>query len=368
MNKLVIRKAEFQDERLVNELCHRNGLTGEISNEAWNWIWKDNSFYKDTWPIGWVIESNQIIVGYIGNIPRAYIFKGQTFIAGVARAFAVDIEYRRHSLKLISKFLQQKDADLLIFSSANNLSSTIYKAIKAKPIPQNDYNNDLFWVVSASKFIYSLLRKKILSNKLAFLIAKVISPIFLIESLMLNRWKKSFNYDFKISKLNTVIDEIDKFWHKVKILKSEKLLSFRDKKSILWQFDNESSKKKNPVIITAYKNKVLVGYLILSHIKSNNSGFNKMVINDLIVQGNMPDLILGLVKEAFLHAKKNNVDLLQITGFPDDIRNELKLFKPYRRKYSFSRFWYYVVNKNLEEPLKKKSIWYASIFDGDSSI
>jgi len=368
MEKIVIRIAKFEDEKLVHNLCQRNGLAGEISNQAWNWIWKDNSFYTEAWPIGWVLESNNIIVGYIGNIPRAYIFNGQTWIAGVARSFVVDLEYRRYSLQLISEFFQQKEADLFIFSSANNLSSSIYKMVKAKPIPQDSFDTDLFWIVSPTSFIYSLLRKKRVPKSLSLLISYLIAPFVMFENLVRNRWPKSENFDVEISTPKMLTTEIDKLWHQIKANNPNKFLSYRDRDSILWQYDNDSVKNRNPLIFTLMKNNVALGYLIVVEMNSIEFGLKRIVIDDLIVYDNDPTSINFLVREAFLYAQKKQVDILQFTGFPENIRDALKLTKPFSRKFSYSRFWYYVVNKDLEKPLKKKSTWYASLFDGDSSI
>jgi len=368
MEKVAVRNATFEDEQLVNNLCQRNALSGEISPQAWNWIWKDNAYYSETWPIGWVLESNNIIVGYIGNIPRAYSLNGDTWIAGVARSFVVDEEFRRYSLKLLSKFFQQKEADLLIFSSANNLSSSIYKMVKAKPIPQDSFDTDLFWIVSPLSFIYSLLRKKRVPKSLSLLISYLIAPFFMFENLVRNRWPKGENFDVEISIPKKLTTGIDKLWHQIKANNPNKLLSYRDRDSILWQYDNDSAKNRNPLIFTLMKNNEMLGYLIAVEMNSIEYDLKRIVIDDLIVYDNDATSIVFLVKEAFLYAQKNDVDILQFTGFPENIRDALKLTKPFSRKYSYSRFWYYVLNKDLEKPLKKKSTWYASLFDGDSSI
>ena len=40
-------------------------------------IWNKNPAYKKGWPIGWVLESNKKIVGYLGNIPLNYYLAGK---------------------------------------------------------------------------------------------------------------------------------------------------------------------------------------------------------------------------------------------------------------------------------------------------
>ena len=170
IDSVIIREASFDDESAVQCLCQRNGLVGERSDQAWSWIWRRNRFYSDSWKIGWVLESGGVVVGFIGNIPRAYSYKGRKWIAGVARSIVVDESFRKHTLKLVVAFFQQKKADLLIFSSSNSISASLWRRYGvASIIPQQDYNKDLFWIVSPYAFIYSILRKKKFGNCYLFL-------------------------------------------------------------------------------------------------------------------------------------------------------------------------------------------------------
>ena len=61
--------------------------------------------------MGWVLESQGKVVGFIGNIPRRYLFGGSEWIAGVARSFVVDEDFRGRSTKLLWQFISQKGQD-----------------------------------------------------------------------------------------------------------------------------------------------------------------------------------------------------------------------------------------------------------------
>jgi hypothetical protein len=368
MNNIIIRNALIDDEDYVNALCLRNNLQGEISSNSWNWIWLNNQFFSKDWPIGWILEDQGNIVGFIGNIPRGYSLKGNSYRASIARAFVVDKDYRKHSLKLISQFIQQKNTDVLIFSSANRLSSSIYKLIKANPLPQIDYERDLFWVVSPSKFLYSILRKRLHSKTLSLIISNLLSPFLVLESLIKNRWGEIDSEHVRKFTPDSLPNDLDIFWNDLKLNNPNKFLSIRDKEALMWQFNNESAKKRESILFAHYQDSKLFGYMVISKLKSSDFGFNKIVINDVFVKDNEPIIILSLLKEVFLYAKKQETTLLQCIGFPVEVRNALKIAKPFSRRYSYNRFWYYVINPELKEPLRKKSTWYASMFDGDSSI
>ena len=71
-DNIIIRKANFSDELQVIELWKRNNLINKNPKNNWKMIWIDNPFYQENFPIGWVIESENKILGYIGNIPLIY--------------------------------------------------------------------------------------------------------------------------------------------------------------------------------------------------------------------------------------------------------------------------------------------------------
>ena len=70
----VIREAQFADCQAVLKLQRSVGYLG-ILQEDWNWLWEENPAYSSAspkMPIGWVMEANGEIVGYLGNLPSSY--------------------------------------------------------------------------------------------------------------------------------------------------------------------------------------------------------------------------------------------------------------------------------------------------------
>lgn len=363
-----VRRARFEDEVAVQNLCQRNGLEGERSDRAWEWIWGKNRLYSNDWQLGWVLESDENIVGFIGNIPRAYSLRGREWIAGVARAFVVDELFRTHSLKLIAKFFQQKEADLLIFSSANSDAEAIYRLARASCIPQQDYNKDLFWIVSPTSFIVSLLRKKGIGELLATIVSLIISPLLSLEMLIQRRWSNNSSDELVRVQTDELTNEMDEFWRKKQCMSPDMLLSYRDREAITWQFTNDSAKTRKPVLFTMKREGELYGYVIITRADSLEFGLRRMMITDLIVLDDDPVAIRELIKRAFLYAKENKIDVLQMIGFPSVVRSALHPLHPFTHTISYNPFWYYVLNPDLKDVLQNESVWYASTFDGDSSI
>jgi len=369
-NSVIIREADFNDELSVQRLCQRNGLEGERSGQAWNWIWRKNPFVVQNWTIGWVLESSGNVVGFIGNIPRAYSFKGKLWIAAVARAFVVDKPYRTYTLKLISAFFQQKQADLFIFSSANNVSGAVYNMARAMPIPQKDYSKNLFWVVSPRSFLFSLLRKKGIWKFYSTLASWIIAPFFSMEILFRKRWSFDLKGEKKIEMLplSEMSNEFNELWIKLQEKSPDRLFSRRDREAITWQFSNQSANTRNPTLLTARRKGNLVGYMILTREDSLKFELRRLMVTDLIVLDDDPEMIRALMKEAFIFAKQKKLAMLQLVGFPSAVRKSLQPLHPLSYSTPYTTFWYHAVNPNLKDELQSESTWYASTFDGDSSL
>ena len=369
-NSVIIREANINDQQSVQKLCRRNGLEGERSSQAWDWIWMKNPYTPKNWKIGWVLVSGENVVGFIGSVPRSYSFKGRQWLAAVGRAFVVDKLYRSHTLKLISAFFQQKSADLFIFSSANKDSGSIYKLARAIPIPQKDFSKNLFWVVSTRSFLYSSFRKKNFTKLFSTLASWIFTPFFSIEIVIRKRWNFELIDEINIDRVSLfeMGDEFNELWIKLQEKSPDRLFSVRDREAITWQFSNQSANTRCPTLITAKRKGSLIGYMILTRADSLQFKLTRLMVTDLIVLEDDPETIRALMKEAFLFAKHRKLSMLQLVGFPLAIRKALQPLHPLSHCVQYTPFWYHAVNKDLKDELQLESAWYASSFDGDSSL
>jgi len=370
MSSVIIREAKFDDEDLVQQLCLRNDIRQEDSSGAWQWIWNSNRLYDDKWPLGWVLVSDETIVGFIGNIPRLYSYRGKNLIAGVARAFVVDKMFRSHSLKLVAKFFSQKYADFLIFSSANDDAGKVYRIAGATGIPQVDYNKDLFWVTEPASFVEALLKQKGFSNAIAIIVSKCIVPLKYANKAYWRLFQKNDNDDCRVINIqpDQLANEINDLWLYIHSNNPERLYSFRDKEAINWQFVNDSALKRKTTAYAAYRDDRLVGYIVIIRRDSVRYGLRRLLIADIIVKDDNPAILNSLMSSVLSHAVVNNISITQIIGFPGYIRAALCKLTPFSKMIPHDRFLYYVNNSELSSQLEQENIWYASSFDGDSSL
>src|SRR5690349_10271176 len=101
----ILREASFGDYEEIAGLQLRNGLSAR-SRSHWMSLWTDNPVFQESapFPVGWVLESpERRIVGYLGNLPLAYRFHGRRLRASTPHSWAVDSDYRRHSIWLLDR-------------------------------------------------------------------------------------------------------------------------------------------------------------------------------------------------------------------------------------------------------------------------
>jgi hypothetical protein len=149
-----LREAKFSDYAAITDLKRRWGLTPDPL-ENWEHLWRDNPALKHmrtSGAIGWVVEAEGKIVGYLASISSLYHFEGKTLTAVVGSGFVAEPEYRAHTVRLMGAFYAQKPVDLYISTTAVEATGKIACAFGCVPMPQPDYETVIFWVLRPYPF------------------------------------------------------------------------------------------------------------------------------------------------------------------------------------------------------------------------
>jgi hypothetical protein len=258
----------------------------------------------------------------------------------------------------------------LIFSSANSEAGKVYELMHAKKIPQKEYEKDLFWIISPFNFLVSFFLKREISAVYSYVLSLVFAPFLSLisiykRSLIVLKIKKQ-----KIDNLlvDDIPDEFDIFWNKLRDSNSDKFLAMRSAADIQWQFSKSISVEKKPRIFIVWEDREIKGYAIVTRQDSKKFKLERLMINDLMVINDRPDLIHSLINKILFYAKSEKVSVVQIVGLPSFIRDKINSLKPYAHSVPYHRFWYYPKNKKLSHDLQLEESWYASTYDGDSSL
>ena len=133
-----IREAQFSDYQAITDLKQRWGLIPD-SLDNWKHLWQFNPALKPLQTkraIGWVVEAEGKIVGYLGSIPSLYRFDGKILTAVIGSGFVAEPAYRAHTVRLMGAFYAQKPVDLYISTTAVEATGKIACASGASQCPR----------------------------------------------------------------------------------------------------------------------------------------------------------------------------------------------------------------------------------------
>lgn len=364
-----LRAAQFSDFTAVAELKLRGGLNAD-SLQNWDRLWRHNPALGQHLierPIGWVLEADGAIVGYLGNISLLYRFGGRTLTAVTAHGLVVDPAYRSMSVTLVSAFFRQKAVDLFVSTSAIEAVGKIALAFKSSPLPQADYDTALFWVLKPYSFAHVLMRKLELSPSLAAT-ARIIAGSAIVAHKLINRRRpKTSSTSLTVTQI--AIKEIgNEFQTFLEQKQKEKirLLAERTPEVLRWHFEIPGD-RGSACVLGCRDEETLVGYAVVRS-DTKQDGLRSSIIADMLVKNDDPAVASALWSAAFDHAKRVGSDVLEVLGFPPEIRKVGEQWNPYRRQYPSCPFYYKATDPELHKTLSNGALWYASPFDGDATL
>lgn len=371
---LSIREVAYADCESVGALKRRNGLAGKWSSDRWIGLWQDNpAMPKDkSFPMGWVLEHCGNIVGYLGNVPIHYYFGDKRLLAAAARGFAVDVPFRSHSLRLAAAFFSQRNVDLLLNTSANESAAAVFKLCKAQKIPCAECDKALYWIIKPRQFASSGLRKKYgLIVFLAAIGSTLLGSVIYLEGFLRKRGPLGCDtgYDIEIIEPGSVGAEFDELWQRTLQERSKCVIAERSAQSLRWHFGHRATGARQAKFICARSAGKLVGYAVLTRENSEEIGLMRSRIVDLIAEKDAPELIDSLLRAAYRQASMDGSYMMELIGFPIQIRERLVAGGAHARQLPSWPFWHKAVapvlyNKNLSH----EDVWYSSSFDGDASL
>ena len=366
----IVRPVIFEDAAAVKNLHCRAGYSGEL-RDSWPGLWTNNPLWAKTDPkpiIGWVLEAAGEIVGYLGNIPLLCRYGEKTLVAAAASGFAVDPAYRGYGLLLAAAFYKQKDVDILLNTSANEIVAKVCQRFKAAPLPQQNYDQILFWILKPQPFMAAALRKLRFNSTLAW-VASNLSAILLRVDIILRskrprRKNSGSQAPWVVSPISTseIGQEFDDLWDR-KASEETRLFTYRTAEFLRWHYYGQMAK-----VICCHKGADLVGYAVVIRDETQSFGLARSRIVDILVEKNDPNVVGRLLEAAYQHARDQGSHVLEVMGFPQDIRSMILRNGPYSRMAPNLPYYYRASDSELQSELGNEDVWYACPFDGDASL
>jgi hypothetical protein len=365
-----VREAVLSDFEAVAELKHRWGMAAD-SVENWDRLWRQNpalAHAPRSRPIGWVLEAGGKIVGYIGNISLLCRYGDRTVSAVAAHGLVVEPPYRGVGVSLNSAFFRQKAVDLYVCTTTIPAVGRISAALKADPLPQSDYWTVLFWVLRPSAFVNSMMKKLAIKSLLSRTGGALGSLAIAADRSFRKRRPKQSSKLPKVTEISVgkIGDEFQALWLD-KVSEQTRLLTDRSAAALRWHCEIPGDRGITRVLRCS-KDDRLLGYAIVRHEPPDENGLRKSIIVDMLVREDESTVVEALLAAAYSQASCAGSDILEVMGFPENVRRVFAQSRPYQRRYPACPYYYKAADPELHKALSDASAWYACPFDGDATL
>ncbi|MCU1335689.1 MAG: hypothetical protein JWO19_1270 [Bryobacterales bacterium] len=362
------REACFEDYDQIAALQSRNGLATR-SREEWTALWKGNPAYEQRrgqWPIGWVLEAESgTLVGFIGNVPISYSFKGQELVAATSISWVVDPNYRRFSMILLDRITRQKDIDFAISTTVSANAEPGYRTFHWSRVPLGAWDKSEFWITNYRGFLQCVFRMKSLplAGPLSYPAA---AALFLWDGVA--QVGRKTNASSSAGELCSQLDSrFDDFWTELKNQNHNVLLAVRSRETLEWHF-GYSLRRGSSWILGVSTGSRLVAYAIFNRQDNPVPQIKRVRLIDFQALRGFETVLQAVLAWGLQKCREQGVHILENVGC-SLVRPELPQIRaPYHRTFTSWAYYYKAKNKELNETLKDPAVWAPSSFDGDLSL
>jgi hypothetical protein len=370
----VVREALLTDGDEIQKLHEEVGLPSRPGVD-WLRLWRDNPAWPlvgDKPSIGWVLETGGEIVGFLGSIPLQYRYGEQTLTAVTAAWYAVRLQYRGYGLGLTAAFFKQDNVDIWLNTTANESSGKIFQAFQALHVPQEGFSTAYFWVLRPHAFLAAALRKVMRREDVARVGGILGSPLLWADTTIRRRKPStgkrpsSTPVDISLLDVRDLDEEFDDLWSR-KLNERKRLLALRTSETLRWHFDRPETGERVKVLCCRRDGR-LTGYAIIAREHLTEIDLVRTSLVDIFVEHDEPEIVDRLLLVAHEYAAGDGSHVLEVIGFPENIRQRFLQSRPYSRKLPNWTYFYRVLDEDLGRDLVGPDDWYASLFDGDATL
>lgn len=364
-----LREAQFSDFPAVAELKQQWGLASD-SPENWERLWRRNpALGQLPRPIGWVLEAEGRVVGYLGNIVQLYRYGDRALTSATSHGLVVEPAHRSASLRLVGAFYCQKSVDLYLVTTAIESVGKIARVFRSDPLPQADYDIMLFWVLRPHPFAEVVMKKLELKPALSRVGCMAASLAIRVDRILHRRRPRRDSATPTVTeiRLEEIGDEFQQLWEQ-KLREKPRLLADRSPAALRWHFQIPGD-RGSAHVLCCRKNGELLGYAVVRNEPPNEAtGLRRSIVADLLAKHDDPEVLRALFGAAYDQAKQAGSHVFEVLGFPESIRKVCSQWSPYARKYPTCPFFYKSSDRALHQLLSDGRLWYASPFDGDTTL
>jgi hypothetical protein len=363
-----LREASFEDYSQIASLASKFDLHTE-AYPAWTHLWVNNPACRALQtgvPIGWVLDVDGLIAGYLGNITLSYHLEGKTYLAATTRAWVVDTPYRSYSPLLLATYFQQRNVDLFLSTTVNSQSEAAYSSFQSTRVPVGAWDRTLFWITNYRGFTASYLRKSASS------MAEPLSYPLSAGLYLSDRIKKSHlpkHNGIPVRPVDCFDERFQLFWEELRRQKSRILIADRSQESLDWHF-RFALQQNRAWIYTVEGKSGLIAYAVFLRHDFPQVGLTRMRLADFqcIAPENSLNILTAMLATATDRCRKESIHMFELVGVTPALEKGLQSASPHGRPLGSWLSYYKVNNASLMGLLKNPEVWEPSLFDGDSSL
>jgi hypothetical protein len=361
-----VRQARFEDYSGIAALHDRHGFASRGYDE-WAGLWIRNPLYLQLtdWPMGWVLEQNQTIVGYLGNIPLPYSFRGKPIVAATSRAWIVDSAFRSYSFSLLSRFFQQTNVGLFINTTVNENAIKGYEAFRVCRVPVGAWDQSLFWITNYRGFAASALANKGIPGprvlSLPFSLGLFAIDKLAKKQLRVQRSKISITF------VRSFDERFDRFWEKLQRSNVEVLLATRSREVLEWHFQRALAENR-AWVVTVEVGSQLAALAIFLRQDNRKLGLKRLRLIDFQSLDGGNELLIPILSTVLDRCRSERVHMLEIIGLSAAKQRILDDAVVHRRALPSWSYFYKTNDSQLAEALEDPRSWDPSCFDGDAGL
>lgn len=367
-----IREATFADYQQVAVLQAQHGLATK-SYADWCALWSRNPAYLKSshqMPIGWVLERrNGSIVGFLGNLPLSYKFRGDELLAATAHSWVVDDRYRGHSIGLLNTFLKQIPVDLFVFTTVNPSAEGILRALRLSKIPVGSWDIARFWITGYRGFSRSAMAAH--SIPLPSVAATPLAGALWARDLLFRHAFRErlceIESDLEINVSGEFDARFEQFWKTSERQNQNRLWAVRDRETLAWHYGSAIS-QGTLWVVTAMLRGNLVGYWVVDRQDRPELRLKRLRFVDFQALSGHEHLLRTAIAWMLQKCRQEGIHVADDLGSWLERSNIPGTIGPYRRQMKSWLFYYRARRGELAEQLGDPSVWAPSSYDGDASL
>ena len=362
-----VRTATFEDYSGIAALYERHGFTSRSFKE-WASLWIENPLFCELteWPIGWLLEDeNKTVVGYLGNIPLPYTFKGRHIVAATSRAWVVDPGFRSYSFSLLSRFFRQKSVDLFLNTTVNENAIRGYEAFRVSRVPVGTWDESTFWITNYRGFAASALaNRRVVGWKL---LSFPVSLGLFVQDKLLTKRLEAHLYGVSLTFVNSFGGRFDNFWEKLLSSNSDILLATRSREILDWHFQRALAENRAWVLV-AEADTQMIAYAIFLRRDNRKVGLDRLRLIDFQSLPGRNEVLRPMLGRALDRCRVERVHMLEIIGLSPERQRVIDDAGRRRRSLPSWLYFYKANDDRLAKALRDPKSWDPSCFDGDASL